>query len=253
MQKLTGMSFGLIGTKEIQEKFKQHLLTLGVNEVDIINLCTMNLVVTKGLQRLKHELCKLQQYQWIVFTSQNAIKLFFDTMHQHAIDGNELSHIQFAVVGNGTKQALLRYGYLADFMPTKYTSADLALELAQIVPKNHRLLIPRASRGSEELGAILNKNKIDFLELPIYDVVGTLTNQIENLSRVHYLVFSSASGVTSFFHGLEHRKLTLPPEIKIACIGKVTANELQHYKKEADICSNVHDVDGLVASILNCI
>jgi uroporphyrinogen III methyltransferase/synthase len=246
----TKIGYGLVGTKEIQDKITEGLRKHGVPKVNITNLCQMQLIKTKEIETLAKELSHISSYPWVIFTSQNAIKLFFETMDAQEIDRRVLSQTKFSVVGAGTKQALLNYGYQADFLPTKFSSADLAVELSQVVTNGEKVLIPRAKQGSEELGAILHQNHIDFCEIPIYDVVGCLAESIEEHVEVDCLVFASASGVTTFFEELQEKQIELSDNVKIACIGQVTAEELSKYGRFPEILAKVSDVKGLVDEII---
>jgi uroporphyrinogen III methyltransferase/synthase len=198
----------------------------------------------------------LSDYNWLVFTSQNAIKLFFERLRILKTDMRKISHMKFAVLGSGTAAKLAEYGYYADFVPTKYNVADFATEFSEYI-KNQadtpRILIPRALQGSADLTRIFDENGLVYTDLPIYDVRGVATRQMDNLNELDYLVFVSASGVTAFFKELDKRNLKLPESIKFACIGNVTANRLRsEYSKRKinsnppTIVANVNDVDGLI-------
>jgi uroporphyrinogen III methyltransferase/synthase len=198
----------------------------------------------------------LSNYNWLVFTSQNAIKLFFERLRILKTDMRKISHIKFAVLGSGTAARLSEYGYYADFVPTKYNVADFATEFSEYI-KNQadtpRILIPRALQGSADLTRIFDENGLVYTDLPIYDVRGVATRQMDNLNELDYLVFVSASGVTAFFKELDKRNLELPESIKFACIGNVTANRLrcEYSKRKSNsnpptIVANVNDVDGLI-------
>jgi uroporphyrinogen III methyltransferase/synthase len=202
----------------------------------------------------------LNDYNWLVFTSQNAIKLFFERLRVLKTDMRRISHMKFAVLGSGTAARLSEYGYYADFVPTKYNVADFATEFSEYI-KNQadtpRILIPRALQGSADLTRIFDENGLVYTDLPIYDVRGVATKQMDNISELDYLVFVSASGVTAFFKELDKRNLELPESIKFACIGNVTANRLrcEYAKRKSNsnpptIVANVNDVDGLI-NVLN--
>ena len=243
---ILNLKVGITGTKEIREKLEQGLSKLGVKPY---SLCDMHIVETPSISELKEELSSIEHYQWVLFTSKNAIKLFFEKMKDAKIDRRRLNNIQFAVIGLGTKQTLENYGYFADFIPSKFNSVALAVEFSQIISKNERVLIPRALRGSEELTDILNENKILFKEIFIYDVIGKITENIEYIAEMDCLAFASASGVSSFFEGIKEKGIELPIGIQIACLGDVTAEAVKKFNWDADIIADVNYTDGLIAAI----
>lgn len=237
---------GITATDSIWKKLEDGFMRIGMQP---ISLCSMQIVPTEGMQQLEGELLRLEHYQWILFTSQNAIRLFFERMKKTKTDIRKLGRIRFAVLGSGTAEKLLEYGIKADFVPSKYTVSVLAEEFTKVVKPEERVLIPRALQGSPELVDMLNKKQVLYQDIPIYDVTGKMTRNVKCLDSLDYLVFVSASGVTAFFEQLRERKLTLPERIRIACIGKVTRKRLLEEYGEADVVAAVNDVEGLLAAV----
>lgn len=240
------LRIGITATDSLWEKLEAGFSSMGMQPV---SLCNMQVVPTEGMQQLKEELSQIEDYQWILFTSQNAIQLFFEEMKREKTDIRKLGGIRFAVVGSGTAEKLLQYGIKADFIPSKYMVSVLAEEFARVVKPGERVLIPRALQASRELNDILTRNHVSYQDIPIYDVIGKMTQNIRCLDSLDYLVFVSASGVTAFFEQLRERSLTLPENIRIACIGKVTQKRLLEEYGEADVVAAVNDVEGLLAAM----
>ena len=237
---------GVTATELLWKKLEQGIEGLGMQP---ISLCDMKVVTTEQMKEFDEELTRLSRYQWVMFTSQNAIRLFFQEMRRCQIDIRELSHLRFAVLGSGTEKKLKEYGIHADFIPSKYTVSVLANEFVKIVSPDERVLIPRAVQGSPELTAILSEQKIPYTDIPIYDVAGSLTKNIKCLDDLDYLIFVSASGVTEFFESIRENNLSLPKKIQIACIGSITQKRLLQEYGEADIVATVNDVEGLLEAI----
>lgn len=237
---------GITATDSLWEKLEAGFARIGMQP---ISLCSMQVVLEEGMQQLEEELSRLEDYQWILFTSQNAIRLFFDRMKKKKTDIRKLGGIRFAVLGSGTAEKLLEYGIKADFIPSKYMVSVMAEEFVKIIEDGERVLIPRALQGSPELSGILKKNQVLYRDIPIYDVIGKMTQNIKCLDSLDYLVFVSASGVTAFFEQLQERELTLPENIRIACIGKITQKRLLEEYGEADVVAAVSDVEGLLKAV----
>lgn len=245
---LNRIKIGITGTRKMCEKLECGLHNLGA---EVYTLCDMRIEETADRYLLEKELEVIDTYQWIIFSSQNAIEIFFRLMEQCQIDRRRLNQLKFAVIGSGTEQVLKEYGYFTDFIPGKFTSKCLADEFSAVVKANEKVLIPRALRGSKELTAILKDNNIQYKEIAIYDVKGKLTENREYISNMDCLIFASASGVTAFFNEIKENKIPLPQGIKIACIGEITAEAVKEYKAEADIIASVNNTDGLIDKIKN--
>ncbi|MFT4145495.1 MAG: uroporphyrinogen-III C-methyltransferase [Mobilitalea sp.] len=244
---LSEISFGITGTEHFREKVESGLRLLGAKTTTI---CDMKVQETEHIHQLEEELKYLTEYQWVIFTSTNAVRLFFETMQRMHIDRRKLSSISFAVIGSGTGQALEQYGYIADFIPERYNSSELAAEFAAIVVnKNDRVLIPRALQGMDELTKILDAYKIEYTEIPIYDVTGGMIEQKEKLNSLDCLIFASVSGVNAFFEDLNKSGIILAEDMVIACLGEATAAALQQYSVRAKIIARASNVEGLLEAI----
>ncbi|MGN0308683.1 MAG: uroporphyrinogen-III C-methyltransferase [Lachnospiraceae bacterium] len=237
---------GIIATKLLGEKLAEGLEKRGMRPIP---LCRMEVLPTKQMERLDGELRHLEHYGWILFTSQNAIPLFFGKMKELRMDIRILSGLKFAALGNGTAEKLLEYGIKADFIPSVYTASVLAEEFAKIVRAGEKVLIPRAVQGSRELTHILAEERVDFLDLGIYDVTGRMTPNISCLEEMDYLLFASASGVKAFFDKLGDRVLSFPKEIRMVCIGKITQKKLLERYTKADVAATAMNVEELLDKI----
>ncbi len=231
---LSNVKIGVTGTKEIIKKQKEKLELLGAKVFDASIYSVMD--VDKD-NELITEFENIKKYNWLVFTSTNAVKYTFDKIIKNKIDLRNLANIKFAVVGKGTKETLNKFGFNADFMPEKSTSYGLASELIVQIKDNEKLLIPRAKNHTDELVNVFVENKIDFKEVIIYDVIKEYEERLDNLD---FLTFSSGKAVQDFnFENVN---------ANVVCIGEVTEKELI---KKGVITSRAEEctVDGLVDMI----
>jgi uroporphyrinogen III methyltransferase/synthase len=237
---------GICATDLLWRKLKRELRKRNMQPV---SLCDMQVVEKSGMEDLQEALGEIEGFRWVLFTSQNGVRIFFEQLKKQEIDLRRLGQLRFAVLGSGTAERLLSYGVKADFVPSQYTVKVLAEEFAALVQAGERVLIPRAVQGSRELTEILTKHGISYRDIPIYDVQGRLTGNIRYLSSMDYLVFVSASGVTAFFEALRREGLQVFPRTKIACIGEITRKRLLEEYGEADLVASVNDVNGLLTAL----
>lgn len=57
------------------------------------------------------------QYAWVVFTSANGVRAFFQTMHARREDARIFGAARVAAIGIKTSQALLQQRVFADLVP----------------------------------------------------------------------------------------------------------------------------------------
>ncbi len=242
----TSQRVGVTATKALQKKLERRFAAIGMEAVPV---CDMKIVKTGQMARLRQELGHLEEYQWVVFTSQNAVSVFFEEMRDCRIDIRRLGSVKFAALGSGTADKLWEYGIAADFIPSSYTVQVFAEEFVESISEGDKVLIPRAVQGSAVLTDVLERHHVAFLNLAIYDVTGCPAEHIGMLEEMEYLVFVSASGVQEFFRLIRENAVTLPERIKIACIGGMTAKRLEECYREADIVADTSDVNGLARAI----
>lgn len=237
---------GVTATQALQEKLEKGFDKVGMQTIPV---CNMRLEKTEQIEKLRQELKRISEYQWVIFTSQNAVTIFFEELRREEIDVRKMGQLKFAVLGSGTAQKLKEYGILADFIPSGYQVSTLAQEFVQVAAKSERVLIPRAVQGSKELTGVLKEHGIAFCDLAVYDVVGHLTVSKEELRTLDYLVFVSASGVQAFWEQIRESGIEVPKNLKMACIGEITCKRLGEWHGKADIVAKVNDVAGLVAAV----
>lgn len=167
-----------------------------------------------------------ERYSWAVFTSGNGVELFFDALIAQGNDLRSLAAMRFAVIGKGTERALAARGIRADFVPTKYSSRDLAEEWIPTLKKEDRVLLLRAEEASLELNRALEEAGIRYQAVSVYHTAVDERKREELnriLPQVDYVTFASASAVKAF------AAMTDPEDMKAkaVCIGPVTEKAAQ--------------------------
>jgi uroporphyrinogen III methyltransferase/synthase len=100
----------------------------------------------------------LDRMDWLVFSSTNGVRCFFDRLLTSLPDRDmrALGAIKIAAIGPGTADELARYHLKPDMVPDEYRAESLAQVLAGSAA-GKRFLLVRASRGREVLADELTK------------------------------------------------------------------------------------------------
>ena len=239
---LDNVNITVTGTENFASKLTEELKNNGAQ------VCKLAFLKIKELniEKLAEAIENIEKYNWICFTSTNAIDIFFKQLALSSKDIRSMSGIKFAVIGMGTYTHLLKYGIKADLMPEKYTSADLGALLQKTLTQKDKILIPRALQGSDELINKLDKNVYD--EIKIYDVVPK-----ENVTlpkNTDFITFGSKSGVTAFFETIKDYDFE---KTKCVAIGEITRNELIKRGIKNIITSDDYTSKGIVNTIIKYI
>lgn len=240
---------GVTGTDTFTGKLRSHLEDLGGTTECLLSLQVKSCRMADGM---KEAYGKLTSYTWIVFTSANAVREFFNGLLESGQDFRAVGHVKFAAIGNGTAKELLQYGFCADYIPENYQVSDLAAGLKNRMIREDRLLIPRSLGGSKELNAVFDEAGIAYDDIVLYDVV--LSRQEpekrnEILKRINYLTFASASGVRAFFEEADEELNKSLEGLNVVCIGDITAKALTEYGRKADIIADVYNIHGMAEAI----
>lgn len=242
---LTGKRVLLTGTRQMVGKIKQELELKGAEGVAI------SLVETCDVEQEGQEevLSSLEGYQWGVFVSPSGVNSFFNRLKKYKIDRRKLAHIKFAVVGEATAKALEEQGYFYDFMPSKYTSKDLAKEWIPTLSKKDTVLFVRGKNGADYLERKLQEKGISFQDVFLYETKQD-TRRAEELNRhiveADYVVVSSGSGARALRDMLNQETL----KVKFIAIGPETNKVLEEVGFTEAIVSKEASPRGIVKAIL---
>ncbi len=225
----------VVGTKAFYERFRRQI-------PDAELLLEMKLRVSEpGKTQLIEALGRIEQYGWVSFSSQNAVRLFFGIANAIRFDRRRLASVGFAVIGQATADALLEQGYHADLMPETFTGPAMAAKLAERAGRE-RVLVIRAEEGNEEMFRILEEAGVPHERLVLYRAEGDCASGLGEIRPGDRIVLASASGVRAL---CESAGGALPEGVRYACIGGYTAKQLTKYGHQPEITATEHTAEGL--------
>ncbi|MDR2075584.1 MAG: uroporphyrinogen-III C-methyltransferase [Desulfovibrio sp.] len=181
-------------------------------------------------------LAGLGNYSWLLFTSANGVRCFWEALFAGGLDSRSLGRkIRVAAVGPATAEALLERGIRADFLPETATAESLGHGLAALCGASlagMRILLPRAKKAGDALPDILAAHGAIPDALPIYETVPVSSRARKVLDgleagEVDCVIFTSASTVTHFLEQIPAKILRRHSSVRLACIGPVTAGALE--------------------------
>lgn len=186
----------------------------------------------------------IQEMDWIVLTSANAVREFAVWLNQLGKNYLSLRNSRFAVIGPATGKALAEYGITAALMPKQYVADALAEALVHYVsnPQGLRVLLPQSDKARPSLADTLQKHGMVVTALPCYRTEAYTPNPQEIVRLIEFdpeiIVFFSPSAVEGFCQA--HLKTILSGEASVvyASFGPVTTSAL----KSADLLPIIESV-----------
>ena len=189
---------------------------------------------------------RLSSFQWIVFTSRNGVRIFFEHWKKQRQDMRVLSNIRFAVIGKGTAEELEKYGIYADFIPQQFSTVDMAKEWVPTLKQEERVLFMRAKEGNKEFCKYLEEAGIAYEDFPLYHIVAEEKKK-EELNRlikeVDYVVLASGSVAKVFADMLEEKQ---DRNYEILSIGPVTTKVAKEVGIEVDKTASIYSIEGIL-------
>ncbi|BBD09807.1 uroporphyrinogen-III C-methyltransferase [Desulfovibrio ferrophilus] len=200
---------------------------------------------------------QIENYDWLVFTSVNGVLKFWEQLDGMGLDTRVLGGRKVAAIGPATAEALVARGVRPDFVPPKYVAESVVAGLIERgVGQGTKVLIPRARVAREVLPEELSKAGADVTVLPVYETGLNEDGPEELVAKldagdIDYVTFTSSSTVENFFQLLAPEKLKQYPDVKLACIGPVTAKTLAEYGFTPDIQPEDYTIPALAAALAN--
>ena len=147
-------------TKEQAGELSEQLRRFGAVPVEVPTISVEPPRTPQQMERAIQGLVS-GRYQWIAFTSANAVKAIREKFEEYGLDARSMAGLKVAAVGDQTADALLEFGIKADLVPTgEQSAAGLLAEWptydAEVDPID-RVFLPRADIATEALAEGLQK------------------------------------------------------------------------------------------------
>ena len=244
---LFGKKILITRPKEQSMFFAERLISLGAKPV--ISPLVSYLIEEKEIYN-KNIINNIPSFDWIFFTSQNAVKFFFEILNKNCYDSRILSQSQIAAVGYKTKLELEKYNIKADFVPKKFSFNDLIDELSERENlKEKRILHP-----TQNVEARLIASLPSIMTWHIYkaNFVNNLDEEIINQIKegIDIYTFFSSNTLIHFNTLLEKYDLKeIVKKVIIATIGEETSKSAKELFGKVDIIAEPFTEEGLIMSI----
>ena len=223
---------------------------------------------------LERALEKLNCYEWVVFTSVNAVEVVFDVIARRALSRTKQSPLEaggllrpvsivarsdiapkVAAIGPKTAEALQARGVTPDFVPEEYVAEAILPGMGDLQGK--WVLLPRAEIARKALPeAIANAGGIAH-EIAVYKTL-PVQPDAQGLaalkSGVDVVTLTSPSTVRNFVaickqYGLD--PLNLPKDPFFACIGPITEQAAKEEGLVNLVVAKEYTTEGLMDVISN--
>lgn len=175
------------------------------------------IIKTASLEIPSHLLDDFPDYTHILFTSKNAVTIFFQTFQ------GSLEKKQIVAIGKGTAAKLEKEGHPPHFVATQ-ESQEGVIELLRSQDLNDAYIFyPRSSLARKNLENFMIQRGIRHQICDLYTTVFQKPEPLPDLAQYDEIIFTSPSTVKAFLTAFG----SIPQDKKLICIGPITEKELK--------------------------
>lgn len=212
-----------------------------------------------AVQRLEDALQALERFDWVMFTSVNGVRYFFENLRQRDMDIRKLASARIAAVGPKTAEALRERGIVPLPLPDEYQAEGLLDSVKPLLRKGERVLLPRGDLGRDFLPVELERLGLSVTDVCLYENVLNERNaeeliQLLRLGAIHMITFTSSSTVNNLCRIIEKYGGTAPSallnHVELISIGPLTTETAVKWGLTIAREAEHSTIDGLVQALV---
>lgn len=229
-------------------RFAGELEALGA---EVMEFPTIRIAPAADVEPLRAAIRAVGEFDWIVFTSVNAVEHFWLELQACGRDARALSGVSLCAIGPATAAALELHGVHADLVPTESVSEAVADALStQVDLSGSRVLLPRAEIAREALPRLLGDRGAIVSDVAAYRTLPETRNAQEirghlESGALDLITFTSSSTVRNFVAAVGTRV----GMAEIASIGPVTSRTARELGLEVAVEAREYTIPGLVRAV----
>ena len=250
---LSGRKVLVTRSAEQAGEFSGMLAELGAR---VVECPTIRLVPPEDYTDLDLAISFLADFDWLIFTSANAVKFFFARFADLGYDTRAIGPCRVCAVGPRTAAALLPHGIRADLVPEEYRAEGIIAAFRDMDVKGKRFLFPRGDRARDVLIAGLEGLGGEVVAPVAYrnvlpDHLPDFVKQAMEERKLDCVTFTSSSTVENLAAMLgENNMIRLLERVAVAAIGPVTAEACRDLGLEVAVEPREYTITAMTEEIV---
>ena len=240
---LQGKTIILTGTSKTSKIIKE-ITALGGRAVATPLIKTCELIDQNDSIQLEYA----RQFDWLIFTSQNAVDAFASKMKRFNLSSKHFRG-KIASIGTKTTEALEEIGFTISFMPSVF-SADVFVKEFPKVAGSHPICL--FIRGEKAKKTLKDGLPFEIKEWTVYETIErhdhkqTIIEAIRKNKEVT-VIFASPSAVDVF--ATDIASVVGWEAVRIAAIGHITEAAITNYGAIVDIMPSVYTMQAVLEEL----
>jgi uroporphyrinogen III methyltransferase / synthase len=221
----------------------------------VLECPTIKLVEPASWDELDAAIGELNNFKWLILTSVNAVRFFFQRLNSLGYDARALGQCKVCAVGPKTAESIKEHGVRPDLIPADYKAEAVVEAFAKLGISGQRILFPRADRAREIIPQELSRFGAHVTAPVIYrnilpDRLCPETILALEKRSVDCITFTSSSTALNMAELLGADLLAnMLKGVAVASIGPVTSKTCRELGLKVDIQPAVSTLSALSDSI----
>jgi uroporphyrinogen III methyltransferase / synthase len=226
---------------------------------DVLSVPTIALRERLDDPQVRDAVRHLADYDWIVLTSANGVRMLVTGMQRWGVDARALGGTRIAAIGPETARALTDRLLMApDVLASDHRAEGLVAALGSEVVGGRRILLPRAAGSRSVLPEALRARGAIVDDVALYEATVPDGADVADVRAalaehgVDALTFTSSSTVRNFVAllGADAAELVAASGARVACIGPVTAETAAGLGLRVEVQPTTFTVPALVEALV---
>ena len=204
---------------------------------------------------IRTNLVDISTFEWIIFTSTNAVRFFFKFKSK---EHRDVQKIKIACIGKKTTEALETYNIKPMLIPNIFTSHDLLKAILKYDVRGKHVLLPASNMAGKDLQVGLEAHGAFVERIEVYQNVPFRNSQKEMIyqklddNMIDCITFFSPSAINTFTDLMGEKGVTLINirKIPIAVIGSTTAQAAREKNLQPTIQPSQSDDQNFVQELM---
>jgi len=239
--------------REVANELAEPLRQLGA---EVLVVPAIRLVPPEDITPVTDAIDRVEEFDWIVFTSARAVERFFEELLRRRQDVRVLAGARLAAIGLPTARAIERYHLTVDLYPAEFVAEAVLREFARRGKlTGQKLLLPRAAGARRVLPEGLGEMGAEVTEVELYRTEPDPDQDPATLARLaeappDLITFASPSAVRGFEAIVSRETIEgICRSTPAIVIGPVTADAAQEAGFQLAAQASPHTIPALVDAV----
>lgn len=242
-----------------REQASQLTALLEQNGAEVLEIPFINIEPNFDPKTVSEVLAGIAVYEWIIFTSTNGVKQFFDLFYKAFDDIRCLGPMRIAAVGTATARAIEAHKLKVDLLPDRATADSLATKLIENEGiESVQVLVITGNQNRESLVQRLEKEGRAIVDtLALYKTSKTNLTDHPTAARFRKegadaILFTSSSTVNSYIDQSEAFELEKDASTPaLGSIGPMTSKTLKEKGFKISFEAQTSNLDQFLKAAIN--